>query len=297
VPLPAAARAPTPDPRGFLGGAMTTEHVIPIWQGNPSRIPWVRRWQESRYESRFLAHTVPTHHIYRGVYESFAEAQASIPAGRTAGYDNTGAADLYRDRTRRVFLNDYPMIYWLGRFFGQGGRTVFDIGGHIGIAYYAYQRYGEYPEGLRWTVLDVPAVNAAGEAWADAHDPARRLGFASTLAAASGSHILFAAGSLQYLEYTLSEAISAMPVRPRFLLLNSVPIHTRQSYFTVQNLGVTCCPYRVMAERKFMDELASLGYKLRDRWENTQRHCTVPFYPDLSLDRYFGFAFELDPSR
>ena len=257
----------------------------------------VRRWQESRYESRFLAHTVPTHHIYRGVYESFAEAQASIPAGRTAGYDNTGAADLYRDRTRRVFLNDYPMIYWLGRFFGQGGRTVFDIGGHIGIAYYAYQRYGEYPEGLRWTVLDVPAVNAAGEAWADAHDPARRLGFASTLAAASGSHILFAAGSLQYLEYTLSEAISAMPVRPRFLLLNSVPIHTRQSYFTVQNLGVTCCPYRVMAERKFMDELASLGYKLRDRWENTQRHCTVPFYPDLSLDRYFGFAFELDPSR
>lgn len=276
---------------------MTTEHVIPIWQGNPSRIPWVRRWQESRYESRFLAHTVPTHHIYRGVYESFAEAQASIPAGRTAGYDNTGAADLYRDRTRRVFLNDYPMIYWLGRFFGQGGRTVFDIGGHIGIAYYAYQRYGEYPEGLRWTVLDVPAVNAAGEAWADAHDPARRLGFASTLAAASGSHILFAAGSLQYLEYTLSEAISAMAVRPRFLLLNSVPIHTRQSYFTVQNLGVTCCPYRVMAERKFMDELASLGYKLRDRWENTQRHCTVPFYPDLSLDRYFGFAFELDPSR
>ena len=276
---------------------MTTEHVIPIWQGNPSRIPLVRRWQESRYESRFLAHTVPTHHIYRGVYESFAEAQASIPAGRTAGYDNTDAADLYRDRTRRVFLNDYPMIYWLGRFFGQGGRTVFDIGGHIGIAYYSYQRYGEYPEGLRWTVLDVPAVNAAGVAWADAHDPARRLGFASTLTAASGTHILFAAGSLQYLEYTLPEAISAMAVRPRFLLLNSVPIHTRQSYFTVQNLGVTCCPYRVMAERKFMDDLASLGYKLRDRWENTQRHCTVPFYPDLSLDRYFGFAFELDPSR
>ena len=271
---------------------MTTQHATPIWQGTPSRISLVRRWQESHYESRFLAHTTPTHHIYRGVYKSFAEAQASIPAGRTAGYDNTGAADLYRERTRIIYLNDYPMIYWLGRFFDQGGRSVFDLGGHIGIAYYSYQKHLEYPEGLRWTVQDVPAVNAAGEAWAMEHDPARRLSFASTVAAASGTHILFAAGSLQYLEYTLAEAISAMPVRPRFLLLNSVPIHTRESYFTVQNMGVTCCPYRVLGEREFMGGLASLGYKLRDRWENTQRHCTVPFYPDLSLDRYFGFAFE-----
>jgi hypothetical protein len=47
----------------------------------------------------------------------------------------------------------------------------------------------------------------------------------------------------------------------------------------------------VTAERAFLDPLKALGYELADRWENPQRHCTVPLYPELSLDRYFGFAF------
>ncbi|UPG94296.1 TIGR04325 family methyltransferase [Luteibacter aegosomatissinici] len=270
---------------------MADLQATPIWQGKPSRIPFVRRWQDAWYERRFLAHVAPTHHIYRGVYASFDEAKASIPAGRTAGYDNAGAADMYRDRTRRVFINDYPMIYWLERFFGQGARSVFDLGGHIGIAYYAYQRYLEYPDGVAWTVQDVPAVNAAGRAWADTHDARRTLAFVPSISEALGADILFAAGSLQYLEYTLVDAVEALPRRPRFLLLNSVPVHGTTTYFTVQNMGVTCCPYRVTSERDFLGSLTDAGYTLLDRWENPHRHCTVPFHPELSLDRYFGFAF------
>lgn len=272
---------------------MNATVATPIWQGKPSRIPFVRAAQEANYARRFLAHTATTHHIYRGVFPTFAEAQASIPSTRAAGYDNTDSADLYRDRTRRVFINDYPMMFWLDRFLTQGARRIFDLGGHIGIAYYAYQKYLSYPEGLRWTVQDVPAVNEAGRRWATAHDPARRLGFADDVSEASGSDILFAAGSLQYLDFTLAEAISRMAARPAYLLLNSVPVHPSQSYFTVQNIGVALCPYRVTADRAFLGGLAELGYVLQDRWENPQRHCTVPFHPELSLDRYFGFAFRL----
>lgn len=270
---------------------MAQLHATPIWQGRPSRLPIVRRWQDAWYERRFLAHVAPTHNIYRGVYASFDEAQASIPAGRTTGYDNTGAAELYRDRTRRIFINDYPMIYWLRRFFADGAQSVFDLGGHIGLAYYAYQRYLEYPDQLRWTVHDVPAVNAAGQAWAAQHDSRHALAFAPSIGDMAGKDILFAAGSLQYLAYSLVDALDALPQKPRYLLLNSVPVHTHRSYFTVQNMGVTCCPYRVTSERDFLGGLSEAGYTLLDRWENPQRHCTVPFHPELSLDRYFGFAF------
>ncbi|NID03448.1 methyltransferase, TIGR04325 family [Luteibacter jiangsuensis] len=263
------------------------------YQEATARLPLVRQLLETRYRKAFFAHRALTHHIYRGVFRSFDEAQASIPADHASGYDNSESADLYRERTRRVFINDYPMIHWLGRWLAEGARSVFDLGGHVGIAYYAYQRYLAYPQGLRWTVMDVPAVNAAGEAWAMEHDTPRRLAFADDVSQASGTDVLFAAGSLQYLRYSLADALAAMPAKPRFLLLNSVPVHMRESYFTVQNIGTACCPYRVTAEREFLGGLSSLGYELQDRWENPQRYCIVPFHPELSLDRYFGFAFRL----
>ncbi|NID14518.1 methyltransferase, TIGR04325 family [Luteibacter yeojuensis] len=264
------------------------------YQEATARLPLVRSLLEARYRKAFFAHHALTHHLYRGVYRTFDEAQASIPPANATGYDNTESAGLYRDRTHRIFINDYPMIYWLGRWFGEGARSVFDLGGHIGIAYYAYQKLLNYPQGLRWTVMDVPAVNEAGERWAKEHDPLGRLHFADDIAGAAGADVLFAAGSLQYLRYSLADALAAMEPKPRFLLLNSVPVHMRESYFTVQNIGTACCPYRVTAEREFLGGLASLGYELRDRWENQQRSCIVPFHPELSLDRYFGFAFQRD---
>ncbi|PTR33827.1 putative methyltransferase (TIGR04325 family) [Luteibacter sp. OK325] len=259
-----------------------------------ARLPLLRQFQEARYTRRFFAHHALTHHLYRGVFPSFDEARASIPPSSVSGYDNTESADLYRERTRRVFINDYPMIYWLGRWFANGAHRVFDIGGHIGIAYYAYQKYLDYPSHLSWTVMDVPAVNAAGARWASQNDMARQLHFADDVSAAAGSDVLFAAGSLQYLSYSLEDALRAMAIKPRFLLLNSVPIHMRESYFTVQNIGTACCPYRITAEREFLGGLAKLGYEMQDRWENPQRSCIIPFHPERSLDRYFGFAFRLN---
>jgi putative methyltransferase (TIGR04325 family) len=261
-----------------------------------ARLPLLRQFQEARYTRRFFAHHALTHHLYRGVFATFDEAQASIPPSSTSGYDNTESAELYRERTRRIFINDYPMIYWLGRWFADGAHRVFDIGGHIGIAYYAYQKYLAYPSSLSWTVMDVPAVNAAGNSWAIEHDPARRLHFADDVGSASGSDVLFAAGSLQYLSYALEDAIGAMAKKPVFLLLNSVPIHMRESYFTVQNIGVACCPYGIRAEREFLGALQTLGYELLDRWENPLRSCIIPFHPEKSLDRYFGFALRLRDS-
>lgn len=258
---------------------------------NIEGIPFVRRMLEARYECRFRAHVSLMENLYRGVYSSFSEATASIPTTRPTGYDNSTSAELYRDRTRRVFLYDYPMMLWLSRLFSSGRSSVFDLGGHIGIAYYAYQRCIDYPDTLRWQVSDVPGVNAAGVAWAETHDSRNRLTFTANPADADGTDILFAAGSLQYLDYTLADLLGSLRNPPAHLLLNSVPIHMSTSYFTVQNMGVTCCPYRITSEREFMDGLKALGYRLHDRWENPDRRCLIPFHPAHSLDRYYGFHF------
>lgn len=253
--------------------------------------PGIRQWRERNYEHRFLSHTSLTHNLYRGVFPGFAEARASMPPVVSQGYDNQPSAELYRERTHRIFINDYPAMFWLARLFEAGNASVFDIGGHIGIAYYAYQRYLHYPEALRWCVQDVPAVNTAGTSWAEVHDASRRLSFTDRPDDADGTDILFAAGSLQYLDYTLTELLARLQRPPPHLLLNSVPIHPTASYFTVQNMGTACCPYRITAEREFVDGLKAQGYALRDRWENHDRSCTIPFHPERSLDRYFGFLF------
>lgn len=259
-----------------------------------NRFPIIQRILESRYERRFLAHVSLMENLYRGVFSSFAEAAASVPPTRVTGYDNNASAELYRERTRRVFLYDYPVMLWLSRLFATGSTSVFDLGGHVGIAYYAYQRYVDYPDAIRWQVLDVPAVNAAGEAWAEVHDLRRRLTFTARGADADQTDIMFAAGSLQYLDYTLADLLNSLPHPPSHLLLNSVPIHMNTSYFTVQNMGTTCCPYRVTSEREFIDGLKALGYRVDDRWENPDRRCHIPFHPAHSLDRYFGFYFRRD---
>lgn len=254
----------------------------------------IRQWREARYDRLFFAHASLAKNLYRGVFSNFTDAQASVERTRPLGYDNQPSADLYRERTRRVGINDYPAMLWLSKLFETGSTSVFDLGGHIGVAYYAYQRYLRYPQAIRWRVLDVPAVVSAGMAWAETHDALRCLTFTRSRHDADGVDILFAAGSLQYLDYTLADLLGGLRQLPKHLLLNSVPIHKSASYFTVQNMGTACCPYRITAEREFVDGLKAMGYVMRDRWENPHRSCMIPFHPDHSLDRYFGFCFSLE---
>lgn len=254
-----------------------------------SALPGIRQGLEALFERRF-AREVPETNLYRGIFQTFAEAQASAPSTRPVGYDNTGAAELYRERTRRVYPSDYPAMFWLDRLFDEGAASVFDIGGHIGIGYYAYQRYLKFPETIRWRVLDVPAVNSAGTAWAAEHDPAKRLDFTDRPSDIDGYDIVFASGSLQYLEYTLADLLGSVARPPRHLLINLMPIHMTESFFTLQNMGAAFCPYRITAEREFLGGLKALGYALRDRWENIDRRCKIAYRPEHSLDRYFGFC-------
>jgi len=254
-------------------------------------LPGLRQLRKSRFDAAFAS----SQRIgcCRGVYETAAQAAGHAPATRPLGYDNEDAAGMYRDRLSRVFSSDYPMMLWLQKTFTAGARSVYDLGGHIGLAYYAYQRHVTFPLDVSWTVHDVPAVLESGRREALTSDPARRLHFSDRIDVASGMDLFFTAGCLQYLEDSLAQRLAALPKKPEWVLVNLLPLHEERAYWTVQSIGTAFCPYRIQHKKTFFGELDAIGYELVDTWENPDKSCWVAFEPEYSLDRYYGAALRL----
>jgi putative methyltransferase (TIGR04325 family) len=203
-----------------------------------------------RYDREFEANRDAN--MFRGVFATFAEAAASAPPSLPLGYDNPQSAAMYMDRTRKVYATDYPVMFWLQRLFAEGRARIYEVGGHVGVSYYAYRRYLAYPQALRWTVHDVPAVMEQGRRLAAEKDSARQLGFSDRFDEASGCEVLLAQGSVQYLPELICDRVAALAARPAHVILNLTPLHERLSYFTLQSVGTAFCPYRVSASGEFL---------------------------------------------
>jgi len=258
-------------------------------------LPPLGALRRKRAEDAFARNTDAN--LFRGVYSSFDAALASAPPTRPLGYDNPAAAGMYLERIKRIYPSDYPVIFWLQKLFAQGNQTVFDLGGHIGIGYYAYQRYLDYPPALRWTVSDVPAVMARGRDIARERDASGRLRFDGEFRAAGQADVLLALGVLQYLPDTLAQRLAALQADdlplPRHLILNLTPLHVLDNggrdYFTLQSIGAAFCPYRIAAYAPFLESFTQLGYHVVDRWQNPEKRCRIAFEPGYSVEGYHGF--------
>jgi putative methyltransferase (TIGR04325 family) len=250
-------------------------------------LPGVAGALRLRHERRFAANR--SSNLFRGVYGSFDEALASAPPGRPTGYDDPGPASMYAHRLDIVEPRDYPVMFWLQRLLDAGARRVLDLGGHVGVKYYAYGRYLALPPHLRWQVMDVAAVVARGRELAAERDPSRRLEFTERFEDADGADVLLALGSLQYLPWTLADGLVGLRSPPPAVIVNGLPLHATRSFFTLQSIGTSFCPYRIQAEPEFLASLERVGYSVEDRWENPEKSCEIPFHPEESLDRYHGF--------
>lgn len=254
------------------------------------RTPLVGRWLERRYHRAFAQQRI-SYNAYCGVYPDFATALAAAPRTLPIGYDHAETALLYAARTRYVLACDYPAIFWLNRLFKEGATRVFDLGGSIGIKYYSYRRYLDYPQGLRWTVCELPAIVAAGKAWASEHDPHHQIAFSVNRGDADGQDILYASGSLQYLDYHLWDLLASLQHPPKHVLLTMLPLHADRSFFTVQNMGAQYCAYGVMAHPELITRMRDMGYAVRDGWDQPDRSCDIPFHPEHRVEKYYGFLF------
>ncbi|WP_341727213.1 TIGR04325 family methyltransferase [Pseudoxanthomonas putridarboris] len=258
-------------------------------------LPGVRQVARPLYR-RYFRRPYRHGNLYYGVFDSYAQAlqQARAFSSRELppSYDVEAASRMYRAQLHRLRACDYPVMFWLEQALAQGARRVFDLGGHIGLAYYGFGRYLALPADLEWRVHDLPHVMAAGNEWAREHDPQRRLRFCDDAEQADGSDLLISSGALQYLDYGLAELLSRLRRPPPHVLFNLTPMHPTDRYFTLQNLGIAVCPYRIEGIARMIADMKEVGYAVRDRWDLPERHVRIPFQPGHDIDRYYGFYFQ-----
>jgi putative methyltransferase (TIGR04325 family) len=231
---------------------------------------------------------------FRGVYRTFQQASRAIPKGRKSGRDHVEVAEMYEPYMEKVRLSDYPALLWMSRALEPGCR-VFDLGGHVGLAYYAFSRYLCYPPGLRWTVYDLPEIIRKGEQLARRRN-AYSLAFTQDLRGAEGCDIFHAAGSLQCVDVDLSTIVGRLQKKPRHVLINRLPAYDGASYYTIQDIGPVMIPYRVFNKRETIRTMEDSGYELIDSWEIREASCgsgVVPFHPARSFEGYCGWYFVL----
>jgi putative methyltransferase (TIGR04325 family) len=248
------------------------------------RVPLVGRVLQADY-ARSFARRPPNR--FRGVYATFAEAEASIPAGARVGYDHAELAGLYRHRMERANQSDYAVLFWLKDIL-DGRSFVFDFGGHVGVAYHGWRNYLDYQPGMRWLVHDVPAIVKVGAELASER-PSAGLEFTSDIRAAHGCTILLAAGALQYVDMSLTRLLDEIGSRPKHLIVNKLPLYDGEPFVTVQSTGRAFHAYRIDNRARFVAETTALGYRIVDEWQNREQYCEIPFTIGRDIDAYTGF--------
>lgn len=239
------------------------------------------------YEKRFA--TAKSANLFRGVFSDYGQALSSAPAGKPIGYDHPEPANMYRDRAGKVYPSDYPVLFWLSQIM-KANEKVFDYGGHVGVSFYAYRHYLDYNTLSQWTVCDVPAVVTAGQKLAE-ENAETQLSFTTDFNNASDANILFASGSLQYLDLDFAEQISQLENQPSHLIINLLPAYDGEAFFTLQNIGTAFCPYKIVNIVQFKQSLEKIGYSVEDQWTNPEKNCYIPYEPEHSLKCYYGFYF------
>lgn len=246
------------------------------------------RWLEQARQ-HFIANR--SDNLFFGVYETWEEAQRVAAAYGAVGYDQPATVQMYEARVRKD-QHDYPSVYWLQRSAMEGLRSVFDVGGNIGIKYLAFRdALAPWPD-LRWKVQDVTAVIEHGRKLAAERGDAANLSFTDRFDDGEGCDLLFASGVLQYLPQTLGELLAQWRSLPKRIVINTTAIHPEASYFTVNSIGTAFCPYRIQTQASLVRGLSALGYRVRENWTNPDKPLRIPGRPDRSLGAYTGFCLD-----
>jgi putative methyltransferase (TIGR04325 family) len=233
----------------------------------------------------------------RGVFSSREEAEQSMPAAKPKGYDQPQIMDaedvsqLTAKRELGAFNeHDYPVLHWLCRTFSPDKR-VFNLGGNIGVEYFAFERFMPMIGVADWSICEIPSIAERGR------DIAEKLGkanltFTSEIKEGDGADIFLTIGTLQYLAEDMKTILASYTRLPRHILINTVPARDGPSYWTTQNIGYAFVPYRVFSVDEMKADLESLGYQLIDRWK-FPRAFKVPYHRDHDVSHYHGFYFAL----
>lgn len=234
---------------------------------------------------------------YYGLFESFEEARAWLP--KTPEFNSELLVTEYVEvRSKRVFEYDYPVMWRLEHALRHGAKGILDIGGSVGVHYYAYLPYIQQLERQHWQVVEVPAIAAVGRKLAK-QNAAKGLCFLEDLDQAVRSakqDIWLSAGAIQYVEDGRPDLLLRRAgTRPRHVLLNKLPLYDGPDFVTTQNIGDgSYSPLHVYNRQRFVERIQSLGYRLKDEWAVNERSLHLPGHPERCVPTFSGFYFEAD---
>ncbi len=228
---------------------------------------------------------------YRGIFQTYEQALAAIPITQKVGFDHSELAQEYREAfCYELLLGQYPVLFRLQQILTEG-TTVFDFGGNIGVHFFVYEKYLQYPANLRWIVGELPALVAEGEKFA-AQKRCSEITFTSDFKEANGADVFLASSSLHYVG-ELAPRLAQLPHKPKHILLNRSPFCEGSSFVTLQNGGTAFYPAYVFNRQQFQRSICDLGYELVDEWRDRTEPVAVPFHPEFSTLCYQGMYFRL----
>jgi putative methyltransferase (TIGR04325 family) len=239
-----------------------------------------RRWSQSLLELALA---------YRNTFPSFAEAQSSASKYIAAGHEHPDEIRYHTSIADSIRESDYPVLFHLAPIIANL-RRIFDLGGHVGNLFYAYQHKLCFPSNMTWMVYDLPHKRPFAEKLV-AERKETRIRFADSVAEASGSDVFIASGSLHYFDHPLHEILSALELPPPHVFVNRSPFSAGESLITVQDNRSYLVPCMLHSRSELISGMARLGYDLICEWPVHERKLCVPSYPDLTAHTYEGFYF------
>ncbi len=231
---------------------------------------------------------------YRGKFDNYQMAAAA--SHKTAEYDiiNKTKDENIDEEAKKLEADihdyEYPLMFWLNNLLADN-KSLLELGGSIGHLYYKSKQYALHPEGISWTIAELPAAVTLGTKIASSKGITNLTFFNSDeFATAKSADIFVTAGTIQYMQPTLWELLSSLEHMPNHVLINYLPAHRTLSYWTLQNLRLCEVPYRVYSARELEEKMTSLGFNLVDSWESPRR-LDIPFHEDLTIESYKGYYF------
>ena len=99
---------------------------------------------------------------YQRPFPTFADAAAAIAGDEGGGHSHSYYIERTFRNAKKARPSDYPALFHLQRLLPQI-RTVFDLAGGVGNAFYCYSKYIDMPAGLSWRILERPEQTGSGK--------------------------------------------------------------------------------------------------------------------------------------
>lgn len=231
-------------------------------------------WSGPKYVNQFCGH-----------YSTYEEALAAIPKDLSEGWgqETVVAADHFQPSI-------FATMFWLSRILEEGFRVT-DFGGAVGQTHTALTQRMSIPDGVSWTVVDLPSAVRRGTELASERGT-QGLYFRENLEGVDGCDVFLSRGCIQYVQTPLAVLLKSLNALPRYILLDKVPITDGREFVTHQNLMSAAVPYQVFNRTKFLSSLRDLGFKIRDEWPVQELSCSIPFHPELFIECHSGMLLQ-----